>query len=247
VLGETRGGIVVAKTFEWGGYEADNKTWGFDKNRPGWAKPLHQLMVDNKVAIFFQGHDHLFAREMLDGLVYQEVPMPSDSTYIIGTLANADAFQGDTLSSSGHLRVTVASDKATVEYIRAWMPADASATRVNGSVAYSYTVLPNTVATIPAMRQAPAAGPLTRLSVKAVHRHGVMVCFLLSSPQAVEITMYDLSGRVVLARSPMLMNAGLNALALTPDDAGQSQLGQGAYVLRVTAGAVVQEVRAFVL
>ena len=92
VSGEGRGGIVQAKKFEWGGYEADGTTYGFTKNRPNMAKPIHQLFVDNKVNIFFQGHDHLFAHEVMDGIVYQEVPMPSDSTYQIGMLANADAY-----------------------------------------------------------------------------------------------------------------------------------------------------------
>ena len=34
--------------------------------------PVHQLMVKNGVTIFFQGHDHLFARQERDGMVYQE-------------------------------------------------------------------------------------------------------------------------------------------------------------------------------
>lgn len=70
VMGETRGGIAVATGFEWGGM--DNGTNKFAINRPGWAMPIHQLMVANHVNIFFQGHDHLYARESLDSLVYQD-------------------------------------------------------------------------------------------------------------------------------------------------------------------------------
>jgi hypothetical protein len=141
VSGEGRGGIEQAKLFEWGGYEADGITPGFTNNRPGWAKPIHQLFVDNKVNIFFQGHDHLFAREEMDGVIYQEVPMPSDSTYEIGMLANADAYVSDTIGGSGHIRVTVSPSNIKVDFIRAYLPADTiSGAHQNGEVAFSYTI-----------------------------------------------------------------------------------------------------------
>jgi hypothetical protein len=145
-LGETRGGAVTANLYEWGGYEGDGRTWGFTANRPGWETPIHQLMVKNGVNVYFQGHDHLFAQEEVDGIVYQEVPMPSDSTYIIGTRDNGDAYTGVTIDASGHLRVTVSSSSVTVDYVRAWLPADETALHKNGEVAYTYAVEPKTTA-----------------------------------------------------------------------------------------------------
>lgn len=140
VRGQGRGAVAMARGFEWGGYN-NSGAWQFNTQRPGWAMPIHQLMVTNGVKIFFQGHDHLFAKESLDSLVYQEVPMPSDSTYEIGVLANADAYQGVTLNGSGHLRVTVNPNCITVDYIRAYLPADTlNSTRRNREIAYSYTV-----------------------------------------------------------------------------------------------------------
>lgn len=137
--GQGRGGIATATGFEWGGY--DGGQWKFDTYRPGWAMPIHQLMVANGVNIFFQGHDHLFAREALDGLVYQEVPMPSDSTYEIGVLANADAYTDVTLDGSGHLRVSVSPNCVTVDYVRAYLPADTlSGEHHNREIAYSYSI-----------------------------------------------------------------------------------------------------------
>jgi hypothetical protein len=143
-LGESRGGVTTAKLYEWGGYEADERTWGFTANRPGWEMPIHQLMVKNGVNIYFQGHDHLYAMEELDGIVYQEVPMPSDSTYIIGTRDNGDAYTGVKIDASGHLRVTVSSSSVTVDYVRAWLPADETAQHKNREVACTYTVGPRT-------------------------------------------------------------------------------------------------------
>jgi len=53
--GQMRGGVEAAKYLEWGGYNLDD-TWGFDKARSGWAMPIHQLLVQNNVTIFFHGH-----------------------------------------------------------------------------------------------------------------------------------------------------------------------------------------------
>lgn len=139
--GQGRGGIIPAKYCEWGGLDPNGRTYGFDKNRPGWGKPIHQLFVDNGVTIFFQGHDHLFAHEILNNVVYQEVPMPSDTTYEIGMLANADAYTSDTLKGSGHLKVTVSPQQVTVDFIRAVLPKDTFITQMrNREVAFSYTL-----------------------------------------------------------------------------------------------------------
>lgn len=142
IRGQGRGGITNAKWYEWGGYDGGSGTnYGFTNQRAGWAKPIHQLFVDEGVNIFFQGHDHVFAHEILDGVTYQSLPMPSDSTYEIGMLANADAYTADTLNGSGHIKVTVNSNCATVDYIRAYLPADTvSGVHHNKEVAFTYSV-----------------------------------------------------------------------------------------------------------
>ena len=141
IRGQGRGGLTNAKLFEWGGYEADGKTYGFDINRPGWGKPIHQLFKDNGVTIFFQGHDHLFAHEILDGIHYQEVPMPSDSTYMIGKLANADAYTSDTLDGTGHIRVNVSNSCVKVDYVKAYLPKDTLDDKhKNREIGFSYMI-----------------------------------------------------------------------------------------------------------
>jgi len=144
VSGWGRGGKTEARRFEWGGYDGQNASnYSFPVKRPGWAKPIHQLFVDNGVNVFFQGHDHVFAHEVLDSVVYQTMPMAADSTYQIGMLANADAFTSDTLDGSGHLRVTVSPSCTLIEYIRAYLPADTvGGQHQNREVAFSYTVGP---------------------------------------------------------------------------------------------------------
>lgn len=139
--GQGRGAVATAKGFEWGGYEPNKDRYEFDAKRPGWELPIHQLMVKHGVNIFFQGHDHLYAKEELDGIVYQEVPMPSDTTYTIGMLANADAYTDITRDGSGHLLVTVAPDGVDVEFVRAYLPKDTlSGEHKNREIGHSYSV-----------------------------------------------------------------------------------------------------------
>jgi hypothetical protein len=93
------------------------------------------------VDIYFQGHDHVFAHEVLDGVVYQALPMPSDSTYMIGKLANADAYVSDTLDGSGHIRVSVNPDCVKVDYVKVYLPQDTvSGAHKNGEIGFSYTL-----------------------------------------------------------------------------------------------------------
>ena len=145
VRGYGRGGDTLVKYFEWGGYENNGTTWGFTTHRPGWSAPVHQLMVQNHVQVFFQGHDHLFATEQRDGLIYQEIGMPSDSTYNIGWLANSDAYTGaNKFNGTGHIRLNVGPNLAKIEYVSAYEPYDTNATHHNRAVIYSYTISPNT-------------------------------------------------------------------------------------------------------
>jgi hypothetical protein len=135
VMGTGRGGVEGAKYYEWGGYD-HNGEWLFDQKRPNWESPIHQLMAKNGVTIFFQGHDHLFARQELDGVIYQTVPNPADDTY---TAFNSQAYKIGTLyPNSGFLEVTVFDDHVRVEYIRSFLSQDETDSSKNGDVAYSY-------------------------------------------------------------------------------------------------------------
>lgn len=140
IRGQGRGGIEYSKFFEWGGYNADGRTWGFDTNRPGWGKPIHEVFKEYGVTIFFQGHDHVFAQETRDNIIYQSLPMAADSTYEIGMLANADAFVSNTIVGTGHIRVRVDPGCVKVDFVRAWLPKDTTDTRRNGETAFTYSV-----------------------------------------------------------------------------------------------------------
>jgi hypothetical protein len=136
VLGTGRGGVERAKYFEWGG-NGQNGVWDFDKQRPGWDLPIHQLMVKNKVTIFFQGHDHIFARQELDGVIYQSVPNPADDSY---TAFNREAYtSGDILANSGFLHVSVSATQVKVDYIRSYLK-DSPALTDEAKKTFSYII-----------------------------------------------------------------------------------------------------------
>lgn len=128
-----RGGVEVAPFWEWGGAGAGGRN-EFASKRPGWRAPIHQLLVEHGVSAVFHGHDHLYVRQELDGVVYQEVPQPSHLGNNGGQLATEGGYRsGVVRSSSGHLRVSVDGRTARVEYVQA---------RAGGgaSVEHSYSI-----------------------------------------------------------------------------------------------------------
>jgi len=144
-----RGGAVPAYWFEWGGYETDDTTWSFETKRSGWGDtPIHQFMVENGVSAFFHGHDHQYAYEVRDGIVYQCLPRPStglDFNYY----NESDPYTERVLPSPGHLRVTVTRTEATVEYVRSNI----------SEVSHSYAILPNETSTPEPLYRVNNGGP----------------------------------------------------------------------------------------
>jgi len=134
VLGGVRGGQKWSTKFEWGG-ENDQGVNEFATKRPNWSVPIHQLFVDNGVKAVFQGHDHIYVKQDVDGFVYQAVQMPADGQY---ALRNSNEYDGGIKhANSGHLRVTVSDGaEVDVEYVRAFKPGDGT----NGEVTHSYTI-----------------------------------------------------------------------------------------------------------
>ncbi len=115
--GKGRGGAEAADYYEWGGKSLSGD-FEFASKRSGWSMPIHQLFVKYKVNVVFHGHDHLFAHQTRDGVVYQCLPQP-------GAYENANAnqaksygyLQGDILGGAGYLRVTVGLATTSISYV----------------------------------------------------------------------------------------------------------------------------------
>jgi len=141
VNGTGRGGIENATLYEWGGKDPRGGDI-FKSKRPGWEMPIHQLFVKTGVSVFFQGHDHIFCKQELDGVIYQSCPCPADPT---NSLINGDAYRsGDKVPGAGLVRVTVSPTQTKVDYLRAYEPSAETDGRKHGEVAFSYVVKPST-------------------------------------------------------------------------------------------------------
>jgi Chitobiase/beta-hexosaminidase C-terminal domain/IPT/TIG domain/Calcineurin-like phosphoesterase len=148
-----RGGANAVPYVEWGGYDTDGTTYDFPSQRPSLDDPDGQMLVKYNVTAFFHGHDHEFAYEKRDGVIYQLVPMAADATYGFGfgDYHTTDPFNIAVLPNSGHLRVTVSPSQVTVDYVRAFLPGDGT----NGQIAYSYSIAPQSTTAIPTFNPAP--------------------------------------------------------------------------------------------
>ena len=123
---QSRGGVEIAKYNEWGGLNMDG-SYGFDSNRSGWGKPIHQLLLDNKVGFVFKGHDHLYVKQELDGIIYQTLPQPSHPGEKLD-VTQYGYLSGKGIGGSGFLKVSTDGSVAKVDFIK-----------FDGSLGDSYT------------------------------------------------------------------------------------------------------------
>lgn len=209
---EGRGGSESVPLYEMGGNNTDG-SYGFASNRPGWYKPVHDLLKEYNCSIFFHGHDHLFAKQDLDNIVYQEVPQPSakNITSITGTEPGYGYANGLLLPNRGYMLVTVSPDSVKVDYVRTYLPAEENATRHNGDIAYSYTV-----------KKINGSPVITNQELVNIYpspaRTKLTVQFLTTVAQK-QIRLINSAGRVVLTTASNEMDV--------------SKLSSGVYFLRV--------------
>jgi len=136
---ESRGAKNIARLYEWGGHNA-NGVNEWRRERPGWEMPIHDLCVKHGVNIVYHGHDHLYVKEELDGVIYQEVPQPGHRRFNNTRTAEEYGYDGVTFGSSGHIRVTVGPDGVKSEYVFSILPGMDARGHRNGEIAHSYTI-----------------------------------------------------------------------------------------------------------
>ena len=112
----SRGGVEIAMRNEWGGQNNDGSP-GFESNRPGWGKPIHQLLLDNKVGFVFKGHDHLYVKQELDGIIYQTVPQPSHPGDKLD-VKQYGYLSGKGVGGSGFIKVRTDAKTAFVDFVK---------------------------------------------------------------------------------------------------------------------------------
>ena len=135
---DMRGGSEFANLYEMGGYNLDG-SWGFETFRPGWGMPIHTIMKENQVNVFFHGHDHFYGRQEKDGIIYQEVPQPSNRNLTNLSASEYGYVDGTLLPGRGYLLVTVSGLEVKVEYIGTLLPSEVGASGKNMKLIDSYT------------------------------------------------------------------------------------------------------------
>lgn len=114
-----RGGVEAIDQGEWGGRNGDGRE-GFHEQRPDWEMPIHPLLLRYGVTAVFHGHDHLFARQARDGIVYQAMPQPGHPGEGVPRFAAEYGYrEGVILGGAGHLRVSVRPTEVVVDFVRA--------------------------------------------------------------------------------------------------------------------------------
>ena len=233
---EGRGGIEDAGYYEWGGNNADG-TWGFDDHRPGWEKPIHQLMVENGVTVFFHGHDHFYARQELDGVIYQLVPQPGHPNFSTVDYAAEYGYEkGDIVPNSGHLLVTVRKNDARIDYIRSYLASNETATRKNGDVSRTYTVSAGLV-TGQAEETGLPRGFSLEQNTPNPFNHMTTIQYSLAAAGGVRLNVYDSLGRIVKNILNEYQPAGHYSVSWDGRDARGRTAGSGMYVYSLVAGS----------
>jgi len=197
-----RGGIESAKyfvdhrpSFEWGG-EDSSGNYIFASMRPGWDHgPIHDMMVQEGVTIFFHGHDHVYVTQVLDGIVYQACPRPKDSAYSDGFYDDGHYRYGVKHNNSGYLRVEVCPESVRVSYVRSVLPDDEplvedSSLVYNGTVSHSYTIATNSGR----IHRTSQIVPRLLLCPNPIRWPGCFRLFL-RDPGHVRMALYDARGR----------------------------------------------------
>jgi hypothetical protein len=73
-------------------------------------------LLDHKVGFVFKGHDHLYVKQELDGIIYQTLPQPSHP----GNKINVNQYgytSGKGVGGSGFLKVSTSGNQAKVDFI----------------------------------------------------------------------------------------------------------------------------------
>ena len=231
-----RGGVEIAHLFENGGRNLDS-TWGFDTYRSGWGgKPIHQLMVENKVNIFFHGHDHFFGYQIKDGVIYQELPQPSSKSYTNMSATQYGYVNGVFIPSRGYALMTITGSNAKLEYIRTYLPSEENTNRHNLDVSYSYTI--DTSGTVIGVSE-PNINIADKFTLNQNYPNPfnplTKINYSIPSFENVQLKIYDIMGREITTLVSQYQKAGDYNITF---NAEKLSLSSGIYIYRITYGNI---------
>lgn len=113
---DARGGAEASRWLEWGGEDPEGGP-GFAGRRKGWEAPIHDLLRRRPGVVVFHGHDHFFARQERDGVIYQMVPQPGHRRGASQSARDYGYESGVLLAGSGILRVRVEPEAFHLDFV----------------------------------------------------------------------------------------------------------------------------------
>ena len=234
---DARGGTEFVDLFEMGGNNS-NGTSGWSSFRSGWEKPIHQLMVENKVTVFFHGHDHFFGKQEKDGIIYQEVPQPSNRSLTNISATDYGYVNGVFLPGRGFLKVSVSPENVKVDYIRTYLPAEENSTRKNGELAYSYT-LKSVVTSTEQIIEIPEI-PDMEQNFPNPFQQETAIKYQIPRTGHVELKVYDLLGRQI---TTLVNQSQLSGAYSVRFNAAEHDIPVGIYYCRLTVGSFSKSIK----
>ena len=236
--GEGRGGSEWAPFYEWGGKNLDG-TEGWAAHRPGWYKPIKDLLEENKVSIVFHGHDHFYAEQPLNCVIYQEAPQPSLPVFNNSQAANFGYTHGVLNFNSGHLRVNVSPTGTTVEYVRAVKPSQETANLNNKDISNTYSI--NTVNCYDTLNLGITSHNSGGNSPVILYPNPVsnesVIKYSLSEANKVQIKIFDMLGNEISTIVNEHQEAGIHTI---PINSEALSLSDGVYYCRIAIGKTVR-------
>jgi hypothetical protein len=239
-----RGGIEFADRYEWGGNNLDG-TPGFAANRPGWYKPIKDLLTENRVNIFFHGHDHFFAKQEKECMIYQECPQPSHPNFMNANQAAGYGYlQGQILPNAGHLRVSVDSAGVQVEYVRAYLPVNETPTRHNKDVSATYYIgalncYDSLLTGVPILWN---SDYIDELVYPNPFSNETTISFSLSKPERIDLSVFSETGALV---KRLIAGSAVHEGKYRLIWDGKNYLGldqpPGVYIYRITGQSGIQK------
>ena len=214
-----RGGAATTDEFEWGAGPI-----AIGNQRPDWSDStsIHDLMVENGVTIFFHGHDHVYAMEVVDSMIYQECPQPNDIDYSSGFDEYNNNDSTVMVNNSGHIRVRVSADYVQVDYVRAYLPTHGT----NGTIGHTYYI--GSAAGFDEAEQAHYS--LSVFPNPASEK--AMVNFKIAEKQTVKITVLNMMGIEVGRPFDELVDQGEHQVEIDTE-----RLASGQYFIRMESGS----------
>jgi FlgD Ig-like domain len=248
-----RGGIEIAKysvahrpSFEWGGEDSTGANV-LSMRRPNWIYgAMHDMLTALGNQLVLKGHDHFHARQSLDGMLYVTLAKPDDTGEQTGDLWGWRwwSHYPDSVTTfepnSGFLSIIVQSDHCTHAYIQTFPVSGI------GTVLDSFTILPHGTVSASTLDDATRVTSIRSIAPNPA-RGASRIEFELGRDGAVQLGVYDVTGRLVREILRAAMASGPHVASWDGRDSSGHRVAAGVYFAKLVTRERVDAVKMIVI